>query len=88
MTQLSLEVYCIDMKYIRNLHKIDFKKIMYDDRLIGVLNFNLMIPVEEKQLQKIDVKIRKHDNDSMNMLESMNTTIEYIEEHLLEELHN
>lgn len=23
----------------------------------------------------------------MNMLESMNTTIEYIEEHLLEELH-
>ena len=87
MTQLSLEVYCIDMKYIRNLHKIDFKKIMYDDRLIGVLNFNLMIPVEEKQLQKIDVKIRKHDNDSMNMLESMNTTIEYIEEHLLEELH-
>lgn len=30
MTQLSLEVYCIDMKYIRNLHKIDFKKIISD----------------------------------------------------------
>ena len=43
-------------------NKIDFKKILYQDELIGVLNFNLMIPVEDALIQKIDTKIRKHDN--------------------------
>lgn len=110
MTQLPLEVYRIDMKYIRNLHKIDdrvfsispqigknerpflgviivfnqhkycvplskpkekhkrmrdkidFKKIVHKAILLGVLNFNLMIPVEEAQIQRIDTKIHKHDN--------------------------
>ncbi len=42
--------------------KIDFKKILYQGELIGVLNFNLMIPVEDALIQKIDTKIRKHDN--------------------------
>ena len=110
MKQLSLMVYRIDMKYIRNLHsiddrvlsvspqvgkderpflgvivicnehkycvplskpkkkhermrdKIDFKKIVHGGKLIGVLNFNLVIPVEEAQIQRIDTKIHKHDN--------------------------
>ncbi len=110
MNSLSLDVYRIDMKYIRNLHsiddrvlsvspqvgkderpflgiivvcnehkycvplskpknkhkkmrdKIDFKKIVYQEELIGVLNFNLMIPVEDELVQKIDTKIRIHDN--------------------------
>jgi protein AbiQ len=110
MIQPQLDVYRIDMKYIRNLHKIDdrvlsvspqigkderpflgviimcnghkycvplskpknkhvkmrdkidFKKIMCEGSLIGVLNFNLMIPVENAQIQRIDTKIRKHDN--------------------------
>ena len=53
MIQAPLEVYRIDMKYIRNLH---------NGILIGVLNFNLMIPVEDTLIQKIDTKIRKHDN--------------------------
>ena len=43
-------------------NSIDFKKIEVDGKLIGVLNFNLMIPVEEAQLHKIDTIIRKHDN--------------------------
>ena len=42
--------------------KIDFKKIIYHGELIGVLNFNLMIPVEDVMIQKIDTKIRRHDN--------------------------
>ena len=42
--------------------KIDFKKIIHNGSLIGVLNFNLMIPVENAQIQRIDTKIRKHDN--------------------------
>lgn len=35
---------------------------VYHGELIGVLNFNLMIPVEEVLIQKIDTKIRKYDN--------------------------
>lgn len=110
MDNTPLNVYWIDMKYIRNLHniddriysvspqvgkeerpflgiilvcnnhkycvpmskpkkkhermrdKIDFKKIVSDGKLIGVLNFNFMIPVEEPQLHIIDTKIRRHDN--------------------------
>ena len=110
MPIVPLEVYRINMKYIRNLHsiddrvlsvspqigkderpflgviiicnehkycvplskpkekhkkmrdKIDFKKIVYQGELIGVLNFNLMIPVEDVLIQKIDTKIRRHDN--------------------------
>lgn len=30
--------------------KIDFKKIIHNGVLIGVLNFNLMIPVENAQI--------------------------------------
>ena len=29
---------------------------------MGALNFNQMIPVEEKQLRRIDIVIHKHDN--------------------------
>ncbi|MCD7862958.1 MAG: type III toxin-antitoxin system ToxN/AbiQ family toxin [Lachnospiraceae bacterium] len=109
MTSFPLNLYRIDMKYIRNLHhiddrimsvspqagkderpflgviilynhmqycvplsrpkakhkymknKIDFKKMEYDGELLGVLNFNLMIPVERAQLTPIDTIIRKHD---------------------------
>ena len=42
--------------------KIDFKKIVYQREWIGVLNFNLMIPVEDSLIQKIDTRIRRHDN--------------------------
>lgn len=110
MERQKLKVYRIDMKYIRNLHriddrvfsvspqagkderpflgiiivchshkycvplskpkkkheqmrnKVDFKKIIHNGKLIGVLNFNLMIPVEEAQVQRMDTVIRKHDN--------------------------
>jgi protein AbiQ len=58
--------YCVPLSKPKNKHvdmrdKIDFKKIIYDGSLIGVLNFNLMIPVEDAQIQPIDTKIRKHD---------------------------
>ena len=59
--------YCVPLSKPKKKHekmrdKIDFKKIIYDDTLIGVLNFNLMIPVEDAQIQRIDMEIRKHDN--------------------------
>ena len=111
MKQERLNLYHIDMKYIRNLHNIDdrvssvspqigkqhrvyigivvvcnekkyliplshpvekhkkmspradFDKI-YDkhNKLIGVLNYNLMIPVKEDQLIKVNLKSDKNDS--------------------------
>lgn len=130
MIQAPLEVYRIDMKYIRNLHnidnrvlsvspqigkderpflgvivicnarkyciplskpkakhermrdKIDLKKIIYQGEMLGVLNFNLMIPVEEVMLQKIDTKIRKHDNaDTRKKKELLIKELEWCNEH-------
>ena len=59
--------YCVPLSKPKKKHtlmrdKIDFKKIVYDGKVIGVLNFNLMIPVEEAQLQRIDTVIHRHDN--------------------------
>ena len=59
--------YCVPLSKPKPKHKqmrdkIDFKKIVYEGELLGVLNFNLMIPVEEAQLHKIDTVLRKHDN--------------------------
>jgi len=130
MNQAPLDVYRIDMKYIRNLHniddrvlsvspqigkderpflgiivvcneqkycvplskpkkkhekmrdKIDFKKIVYQGVLIGVLNFNLMIPVEDTMIQRIDTKIRKHDNhDTRKKKELLTKELEWCNEH-------
>lgn len=59
--------YCVPLsrpkeKHKRMRNKIDFKKIEVNGELLGVLNFNLMIPIERAQLKKIDTVIRKHDN--------------------------
>ena len=59
--------YCVPLSKPKNKHNnmrnsIDFKKIEVDGEVIGVLNFNLMIPVEEAQLNKIDTTMHKHDN--------------------------
>ena len=44
---------------------MDFSKIEVDGQLLGVLNFNLMIPIEEEQLQLIDLTIHKRDRDNI-----------------------
>ncbi len=111
MKQERLNLYRIDMKYIRNLHNVDnrvssvspqigkqhqiyvgivvicnerkyliplshpvekhkrmnpradFDKIINKNgKLLGVLNYNLMIPVEEQQLLKADLKADKDDS--------------------------
>lgn len=113
MKQERLNLYRIDMKYIRNLHNIDnrvssvspqigkhhriyvgvvvicnerkyliplshpvekhkkmspradFDKIIdKHGKLLGVLNYNLMIPVEDKQLIKVNLKCDKKDSAS------------------------
>ena len=59
--------YCIPLTKPKDKHKtmrgsIDFTKIIHNGELLGALNFNQMIPVEEKQLRRIDIVIHKHDN--------------------------
>ena len=62
--------------------KIDFKNIVYHGELIGVLNFNLMIPVEVVLIQKIDTIIRKHDNaDTRKKKELLIKELEWCNEH-------
>ena len=58
--------YCIPLsspkaKHNRMKDSMDFTKIVVDGKLLGVLNFNLMIPIEEPQLQPIDIITRKRD---------------------------
>lgn len=50
-------------KHKRTKPRADFDKIFNKQgKLIGVLNYNLMIPVNEKQLIKVDLKPRKTDS--------------------------
>ena len=62
--------YCIPLSSPKEKHKkmkgkMDFSKIEVDGKLLGVLNFNLMIPVEEAQLQKLDIAIHKRDREAI-----------------------
>lgn len=62
--------YCIPLSSPKEKHKkmknsMDFSKIEINGRLLGVLNFNLMIPVEKEQLQLLDITIFKRDRESI-----------------------
>ena len=59
--------YCVPLSSPKEKHKsmkndVDFSKI-YDanGKLIGVLNFNNMIPVREDVIEKIEIRIKKND---------------------------
>ncbi len=41
---------------------VDFTRIFDGEKLISVLNFNNMIPVDDKFVRKIDLKPSKKDN--------------------------
>lgn len=62
--------YCIPLSSPKKKHKhmrnsIDFSKIEVQGKLLGVLNYNLMIPVEEEQLQFVDTTVFKRDRQSI-----------------------
>lgn len=79
--------YCIPLskpkqKHLHMRDSIDFKKIIYKGELIGVLNFCSMIPVEDAQIHKIDVTIRKHDNEGVRKKKSiLMKELEWCREH-------
>ena len=67
LTMLNNHNYIIPLSHPQEKHKVmksrvDFDKV-FDEKgkMIAVLNFNLMIPVEEPQLIRIDLKVHKND---------------------------
>lgn len=68
--------YCIPLskakeKYAFMTDRIDFSKIVIDDEIVAGINFSRMIPVEMKQLSRVDLKIRKHDNDTVKQRKAL-----------------
>ena len=64
--------YCIPLSSPKEKHKrmknsMDFSKIEIDGKLLGGLNYNLMIPIEEKQLQMVDTTIFKRDRNNIKV---------------------
>lgn len=59
--------YCIPLSSPKEKHKamkndIDFMKIYDGDKIVGVLNFNNMIPIHERYAKILDLKINKKDS--------------------------
>lgn len=68
--------YCIPLsspkpKHISMKNDVDFTKIIDNGKLIGVLNFNNMIPVEEICLNQLNLKIDSKDNASTKQYKKM-----------------
>lgn len=66
----GIHKYCIPLSSPKDKHKkmknsMDFSKIEINGNLLGVLNFNLMIPIEEEQLQLVDTTIFKRDRENI-----------------------
>lgn len=66
----GIHKYCIPLsspkeKHMKMKNSMDFSKIEINGKLLGVLNFNLMIPIEEEQLQVIDTTIFKRDRENI-----------------------
>ena len=59
--------YCIPLDHPKEKHytmknDVDFSRIYSGDKLIGVLNFNNMVPVDSSLIKRINVKPDKHDS--------------------------
>lgn len=58
-------------KHQKMKSKRDLLKIVVDDKLIGVLNFNSMIPVDECLLKQVDMNVHKTDSASVKHYKGM-----------------
>lgn len=70
--------YCIPLSSPKAKHKsmkndIDFTKILDGEKLIGVLNFNNMIPVEENCLIPLNLRITEKDDVTIKNYKKMAT---------------
>lgn len=58
--------YCIPLSSPKKKHEtmkndVDFMKIYDGERMVGVLNFNNMIPIDERYAHVMDLKIKRDD---------------------------
>lgn len=68
--------YCIPLsspkiKHHKMKNSMDFSKIEVEGKLIGVLNFNLMIPINERQLEVVDTTIYKRDRENIRYYKAL-----------------
>lgn len=69
--------YCIPLSSPKNKHKamknsVDFHKVLdTEGKLIGVLDFNNMIPVRKDVLKEVDIKIYPHDNQKIRYYKNL-----------------
>ena len=61
--------YCVPLDSAKEKHKtqkndVDFTRVFYGEKLISVLNFNNMIPVDNRFISKIDLKPSPKDTQA------------------------
>ena len=66
---LDKHKYCIPLSHPKEKHysmknDIDFSRIIVENKLIGVLNFNSMIPVNDSVVSRLNLKINPWDMES------------------------
>ena len=66
---LDEKQYCVPLDHPKKKHSdmnndIDFSKIVVDGKLLAVLNFNNMIPVNDSLIKRIDLKISPYDSSA------------------------
>ena len=62
-------MYCVPLDHPKEKHykmknDVDFTRIFDGDKIIGVMNFNNMIPVNESVITKMDLRIKKNEKSS------------------------
>ena len=68
--------YCIPLDHPKDKHykmknDIDFTRIFDGEKLIGVLNFNNMIPVEDSLIRLLDVKTATKDTEEVKAYKNL-----------------
>ncbi|MCR5144648.1 MAG: type III toxin-antitoxin system ToxN/AbiQ family toxin [Lachnospiraceae bacterium] len=59
-------MYCVPLNHPKAKHykmknDVDFTRIFDGEKLMGVMNFNNMIPVDESVVTKMDLRIAKNE---------------------------
>ncbi len=68
--------YCVPLdhpkpKHLTMKNDVDFTRIFHDKKLIGVMNFNNMIPVDDTVITKMNVKINKNDSSEVKAYKNL-----------------
>ncbi len=72
----GVQKYCVPLSSPKPKHKtmkndVDFMKILDEEKLIGVLNFNNMIPVSENCIVPLDLRITGKEDSAIRSYKKM-----------------